>query len=185
MRHTPRLLASPLYCCTTTKPPTHCPSAGTTGGSEDDLGGGASAPLFEKAVDLLQYTAQALVLGCPAGQGHLKRAGLAPQGWAPWSWRPPPPVPAEELYRQRYTVASGEGGFIFRGGGPLVCVLGLGRGRGSFLPIPRPALSPAASLPGSHDLTPPAWGAAPPHPHPTSPVTGWRGPVAAPSSGHS
>lgn len=45
-----------------------------------------------------------------------------------------------------------------------MCVLGLGRGRASFLHIPHPALSPAASLPGSHHLTPPAWGAAPPPP---------------------
>lgn len=36
-----------------------------------------SAPLLEDAVNLLQHVAQALVLGRPAGQGHLKQAGLA------------------------------------------------------------------------------------------------------------
>ena len=50
------------------------------------LAGGASAPLFKKAVNLLQHVAQALVLGCPAGQGDLKGAGLVPQGCARWSW---------------------------------------------------------------------------------------------------
>lgn len=39
----------------------------------------ASAPLLEDAVDLLQHVAQALVLGCPAGQGHLKQAGPVSQ----------------------------------------------------------------------------------------------------------
>lgn len=96
MRHTPRLFASPLYyLCHKQSPQTHSPSAGTTGGSESDRealgGGGASAPLFKEAVDLLQDVAQALVLGCPAGQGDLKRAGLAPQGWAQWSCPPPHP----------------------------------------------------------------------------------------------
>lgn len=73
-------------------------------GSESDqeapqaLGGDASAPLFEKAVNLLQHVAQALVLGCPAGQGDLKRAGLAPQGCAQWSWPHFTPQRAEEFY---------------------------------------------------------------------------------------
>lgn len=37
-------------------------------------------------------------------------------------------------------------------------------------------------LPPCQALTPLAWGAAP---HPTGPVTGWRGPMAARSSGRS
>lgn len=43
------------------------------------LGPVASAPLLEDAVDLLQHVTQALVLGCPAGQGDLKQARLVSQ----------------------------------------------------------------------------------------------------------
>lgn len=56
-------------------------------------GGLVSAPLLENAVHLLQHMAQALVLGRPAGQGDLKKAGLAPQGCTQRSW-PPQVLPA-------------------------------------------------------------------------------------------